>query len=263
MGEPDFDDTARPTPLTVPVSVHDSSQQPAGSHRSEVLVLVESIYRVIDDLNAAPMTWLAPYERLRARSFRSWQSQQAYLAAHWLARVAAGRLLGAAPATLMLTQRCAECGGPHGRPEIAGHPSLHVSLSHADAVVAAAAAWHPVAVDVEEWRQIAVDELLAAPVFTKSERNWIEGLPVEHRPRAGARLWVHKECFVKLGQLSLDDFAHCDLAPVISPLPLDNGLHRGIHQDRGGFVQWCDDGRQVTAAACCAATHARFVFETF
>lgn len=189
---------------------------------------------------------LAPYEIEKARSIRSVPSRCSYIAAHLLVREAAARLAGVPAAAIVLTQRCADCGGPHGQPFIVGHPRLHVSLSHCDLAVAAVASWSPVAIDVEDGA--AGDELLAGPVFSTRERALLAGIADrQRRRRAMLRCWVRKECLIKLGRLSLDTLADCDL----SDLP------DGSHDDGmptvtpfGGlrYTDWTHAQRRVTGA---------------
>ena len=77
----------------------------------------------------------------------------------------AGRLLDVPPGDVSIVQRCATCGGPHGRPEVAGHPGVGASLAHSRGVVAAAAGMVPVGIDVEAFPPpdgLAAGELSAA-----------------------------------------------------------------------------------------------------
>jgi len=66
-----------------------------------------------------------------------------------LLRRLAGEQLGVAPEAVPLTQRCPDCGGPHGRPVIDG-AELRVSLARCVLGAVAVAAWGAdIGVDVE------------------------------------------------------------------------------------------------------------------
>ncbi len=220
---------------------------PSGSSGLPVVALVAKTTALMADISAAGTNWLAPYEDARAASFRIERVRQAYLAAHWLVRVAAGQLLSMPAAGLRLAQRCPDCGGEHGPPRIVGQEGVHVSLSHADHWVAAVAARVPVAIDIEEWHKLHLPDLLGAGVFSASEQQWLTGLPDPHRARAATRVWAHKECRVKLGRLSLDGFGGCNLEELLAVLPLVDGVRHGVHPDGCRFTQWCSSSHAATA----------------
>jgi 4'-phosphopantetheinyl transferase len=120
------------------------------------------------------------------------------------------------PADVSIVQRCATCGGPHGRPEVAGHPDIGVSLAHSHGVVAAAAGTVPVGIDVEAFPPadgLAAVDLSAA--LTAAEIGAIESAP--DRTRAMLLAWVRKEACLKAGLVDLDELGGFDL----SALPLD------------------------------------------
>jgi len=151
------------------------------------------------------MTLLAPYECHRAASIRDLAAQRAYVAAHVLVREVAAQLLDLSPSRLTLVQRCETCGGDHGRPSLADHPHVFVSLSHSRHVVAAAASDAPVGIDVEDLHGMRYDALRRSVVFSSQEIAAIDALAPDKRDEAAARLWVRKECTIKLGLTSLDD----------------------------------------------------------
>ncbi|MFH8260559.1 4-phosphopantetheinyl transferase [Streptomyces roseolus] len=93
---------------------------------------------------------LAPWELRRLAAIRVPARADDVLAARLLLRLCAARATGRPPAATGLAQRCPDCGrSGHGRPHLPAHPGLGVSVSHADGLVAAAAAPGPVGVDVE------------------------------------------------------------------------------------------------------------------
>lgn len=127
-----------------------------------------------------------------------------HLAAHLLVRECVARLTGTDVAGVVLRQRCSGCGEEgHGAPtvELSGRRTLrhvHVSLSRGGGVVAAAASFHPVGVDVEP-----VDRHDGRPVgLTAAERTWLDGQ--DDARRAFLRLWTRKEALVKVGAFDLE-----------------------------------------------------------
>ncbi|MGW6536936.1 4-phosphopantetheinyl transferase [Streptomyces sp. NPDC055051] len=106
--------------------------------------------REVLDLPGLGPHLLAPWELRRLDAIRVPARRDDVLAARLLLRLCAARLTGLPPDATGLAQRCPECGRPgHGRPYLAGHPGLGVSLSHADGLVAAAAGPGGIGVDVE------------------------------------------------------------------------------------------------------------------
>lgn len=71
-----------------------------------------------------------------------------------LLRTVAAEYLGTAPADVEIDRTCSECGGPHGRPRIAGGP--HVSVSHSGVLVVVATCGSAgVGVDVQRISEMA------------------------------------------------------------------------------------------------------------
>lgn len=181
---------------------------------------------------------LTAVECRRASEFRRDEDRQDFIAAHALVRSCAARLLGTGMASLTVAQSCPTCGGPHGKPAIAGFPGLHVSLAHSRGVVAAAAGFGPIGIDVEalDGRPISAGELDS--VLAPRE--------VLARTRAGddqlalLRQWVRKEALVKIGVAVLATLSSIDLAD----LPLDEAGSNGQarhHEWNGLFlVDWLD-----------------------
>jgi enterobactin synthetase component F len=184
------------------------------------LALLGAVYLPVDpDLPAARVDGmledaglLTAAERERRDRLHRADDRAAFVAAHVLVRECAARLLGVEVGEVEIAQRCAGCGGPHGRPTVAGVPDVHVSLSHSRGVVAAAAAWSPCGIDVEPLRPIAP----IAAVLTEAERAWIAD---QTDPSAAfLRLWVRKEALVKAGFGSLNDPLSLDA--LTPPVPV-------------------------------------------
>lgn len=170
---------------------------------------------------AAGARLLSPAERERMARLRRSGDREDFLAAHLLIRECAGRLLGVDPVDVSIVQRCATCGGPHGRPEVVGHPGVGASLAHSRGVVAAAAGRVPLGIDVEAYPpagEPAAGDLAAndlAAVLTTAEVAAIESAP--DSARAVLLAWARKEACLKAGLVDLDGLERYDL----SALPLD------------------------------------------
>lgn len=171
---------------------------------------------------------LTSVERGRALAFARPEDRADFVAAHLLARDCVARLVRVPATAVVLGQACERCGGPHGRPFVVGRPEVFVSWAHSAGHVVAAAAGRPVGADLET-REHAVpggpDEELLRRTGTAAERALVRADP---DPRAAfLRLWVLKEALVKVGVMSLDDFAVTDLSPLLARPP-----------DGGGARSW-------------------------
>jgi 4'-phosphopantetheinyl transferase len=194
---------------------------PSGTVASVVLT------RSLRDPDGLSGRWLTASERRRAAAYADPDDRRDYLAAHFLVRAVAARLLAADPGELTLGSRRARCGGQAGRPVIEDHPRLHVSLAHTGGAVIAAASAGPVGVDIESLRRPRFDLALLEEALTGSELLAISQSADPHA--AVLRHWARKEALVKTGAGALDrlrdlDLAHLsisgghDLAPVRSGL---------------------------------------------
>lgn len=178
---------------------------------------------VLAEVGAPGEASLSPAEEERLARLRRPSDREDFLAAHLLIRECAGRVLGVRPRDLSIVQRCATCGGPHGRPEIVGYPDVGASLAHSRGVVAAAAGTAPLGIDVEAFRPddgsagspaLATGDLSA--VLSTAEAAAIESAP--DPSRALLLAWTRKEACVKAGLVDLDGLPTYDL----SALPLDS-----------------------------------------
>ena len=210
---------------------------------SLVVVLTGPTSVVLEAIDAGSGA-LTASEAERMRSFRRPEDRQDFLAGHLLVRACAARLLRVAAADVAVVQRCPTCGGPHGRPQVVGHPELGASLAHSRGVVAAAAGAGPVGVDVEAAppageplpNGLTAAELTAA--LTAAERQAVEAAPDPARALLVA--WARKEAFVKAGVVDLDDLRTFDLSglPVDTP-PGDRTLRSARH-GRWAVHDWWD-----------------------
>lgn len=188
----------------------------------------------ISTSDAVLARWLDPFEpltdteRLRAAQFRNSRDANDFVAAHLLIRECVGRLLGTAPKKITIEQKCQRCGGPHGKPIVAGELGIKPSWSHCTGRVAATACDRAIGIDIENRTSTPVDERLLVRVATRTESITV----LEDADPAGAllRLWVMKESLVKAGALGLDDFASVALDDVtgFELLVLDQAAHPGL-----------------------------------
>ncbi|MFN8099538.1 MAG: 4'-phosphopantetheinyl transferase superfamily protein [Dermatophilaceae bacterium] len=127
---------------------------------------------------------------------------------------------------VIVTRRCRECGGDHGRPVIenAKDSPLHVSVSHAGDSVLVAFARHPLGVDVEPIEARATVSSLASYVLSREERRH------QNDQEALLRTWVVKEAALKaLGRglaIPMHTFAISDPADPRGPWTI--GLSTGL-----------------------------------
>ncbi|MGK5631811.1 4'-phosphopantetheinyl transferase family protein [Streptomyces sp. URMC 123] len=135
-------------------------------------------------------------ERSRAAAFLREADRDRYRVAHVALRRLLGACLDSDPAGLRLVREdCPGCGGPHGRPAVAGAP-LHFSLSHAADLVLIAVAGVPVGADVEREPAPSVAAEIAARLHER-ERVEMAALPERDRPAAFTRCWSRKEAYLK------------------------------------------------------------------
>ncbi|MDJ0346849.1 4'-phosphopantetheinyl transferase superfamily protein [Streptomyces sp. H10-C2] len=139
---------------------------------------------------------LDPLELRSAAAFRADADRDCYRAAHVGLRLLLGGYLGTAPEEVrLIREKCPSCGGPHGRPAVAGG-AVHFSLSHSGSFALLAFAATPVGVDVETVPSAdAVADV--ASVMHRVEIAELGALAPAERPAAFARAWVRKEAYLK------------------------------------------------------------------
>ena len=184
---------------------------PNGTQPSAPLAVVARPAEVLSRLDTV---LLSGEELRRSAALRHPADREARDAAHLLARWCAAAITGLAPDRLPLVQRCPHCAATdHGRPSVAGMPSVHVSLAHARGVVVASAGRRPVAVDVERLGPGVVEPASSRVVLTAREVGRLRG--ARNPSTAFLRTWVRKECLVKLGLVSLDGLGRTELDPEV------------------------------------------------
>lgn len=217
-----------------------------------VLILSGPTTAVIAGAGTPSAGCLTPVEEERLSRLRRPADRDDFLAAHLLARACAARLLGVGAGEISVVQRCASCGGPHGRPEIAGHPGIGLSLAHSRGVVAAAAGTAPVGVDVEAFppdRGLTAGDLSAG--LTATERAAIESAGDVRRALLLA--WVRKEACLKAGLLDVDGLGTFDLSALpLDPPPGDMTLRSQPH-GRWSVHDWWDGRARAIGAVVAPA----------
>ncbi|MFD8034620.1 4'-phosphopantetheinyl transferase family protein [Streptomyces sp. NPDC059717] len=176
-----------------------------------------------------PLGELDEAERHRADAFRRPADRALYIAAH----IALRRLLGAylrIPARDVTFTRadCPRCGGPHGRPVLAGAApgAPHFSLSHSRGAVLIGVARAPVGVDIEGLPRPERVSLCRSALHPW-ERRELEQCAGPGRPAVFARLWARKEAYLKgtgvgVGRWTSDVYLG-DAGPGAPPRP--DGWH--------------------------------------
>ncbi|WP_328787969.1 MULTISPECIES: 4'-phosphopantetheinyl transferase family protein [unclassified Streptomyces] len=163
-------------------------------------------------------------ERSRAAALVRPGDRHRYLAAHVGLRVLLGGYLRIPPERVSFVREdCPHCGGPHGRPALAGGPAagLHFSLSHTGDVAAVAVAAAPVGLDIETHPRPETAESLARSLHPR-EAAALLALPPAARPAALARVWVRKEAYLKAtghGLAAGATHPYVGTAPDPSPTP--------------------------------------------
>lgn len=161
----------------------------------------DKVMRCVRVSHSADERQLNRAEREHARQFTHAADRDAYVVAHRLVRICAGRLLGVRASTLDVGHCCPHCGPgvDHGRPLIVGQPQVWVSLSHTRGYAAAIAAWVPCGIDVEANLDPPVVPLRA---LASAEQRWLASRL--DSPCDALQLWVRKEALIKAGAATLD-----------------------------------------------------------
>ncbi|MFD5255543.1 4'-phosphopantetheinyl transferase family protein [Streptomyces bobili] len=138
-------------------------------------------------------------EQRRAVALRRPAERALYVAAHSALRRVLGAYTGVPAAAVRLTRLpCPGCGGPHGRPAVAGPAghAVHFSLSHSGGLALLGLASRPVGVDVERVPDPKLAEE-ASRALHPSERQQLTNMPAAIRAAAFARCWSRKEAYLK------------------------------------------------------------------
>lgn len=164
------------------------------AHVHPLLVVAPST-EVLDVLGHLPLS--VDEEARAARMVRA-EDAVDFRAAHLLARRALALATGTEDGELVPAQSCAGCGGPHGRPHVAGHPDVHLAWAHTRGAVAVVVAGVPCGVDVERTDGRPVPPRVVDRTLTADEAALVRS---SSRPQlAFLEAWGVKESLVKAGQ---------------------------------------------------------------
>jgi 4'-phosphopantetheinyl transferase len=138
---------------------------------------------------------LSPDELRKAERFRLEADYERHVIGRALTRIALGRLLDRAPATLRF--RYNDFGKPR-LADVADECRLGFNISHSgELVLVALSAQRAIGVDVEFSRKNLNVEEIAAHFFSALEHATLMALPSAQRPDAFFRCWTRKEAFIK------------------------------------------------------------------
>ncbi len=188
---------ARPGVRETPGRAEPSVRPPAGPGRGEVWVWWAGTDSAVThrDLVTGLMS---EAERDRYGAMRRPEARDRFAVGCALMRVASARHLGVAPADVRLVRDCPDCGGPHGKPRIAGSGTPEISLTHAGAHVVCAVTWDGrVGVDVEDGARLVDCDLLAGKILGPEEAEAYGRLPERERRAALVTYWTRKEAVLK------------------------------------------------------------------
>jgi len=156
---------------------------------------------------------LSAAERQRAQRFRREEDCRDFVAAHLLARQVVAELVGVELTAVSLRQSCTVCGvAGHGAPQVIvpDHRPVFISWSHTAGLVGAIASFRPVGLDLERVDDGADVRTTAGVALSAGESALVDAAPAP--AVAFLHWWTRKEALVKVGALTLDDFATTDLS---------------------------------------------------
>lgn len=131
-------------------------------------------------------------ERTRARAHTFADDRLRRLHCRGMLRILLGRYLARSPQCLRFVDN------EFGKPALAESDGLHFNLSHArDLAVIGLTRGGPIGVDVERIRPLVNRDALVGDYFSESERDWLNGRPLQRRDRDFLRLWTGKEAVLK------------------------------------------------------------------
>jgi 4'-phosphopantetheinyl transferase len=174
-------------------------------------------------LGPADLAELDPAERAKAASFAFAADRHRYLVAHVLLRRVLSAYTSIPPGDLLLRREpCPQCGGPNGRPVLAGSAlagsaqaagdSPEFSLAHSGDAVLITVAGQPAGIDVEQDPHGCMCSMTSA--MHAADAAAVAALPEPERHEAIIGWWVLAEAVLKC---TGEGIAHgLDGFPVIS-----------------------------------------------
>ena len=188
-------------------------------------------------VSPADLADLDARETARAAAFVFPADRHRYQVAHVMLRRVLAARLGTEPGQLTFArQPCPACGGPSGKPVLAGPgPGRSFYLAHTGEAVAIAVARAPVGIDVERQPAGCVCSLSSAMHADDAAR--VEVLPEPERHLAVIRWWVRAEAVLKCAGTGI---AHgMDAFPVLGA-PLLGGVPAPRRPVTPGSPGWAE-----------------------
>ena len=143
-------------------------------------------------------------ERARHEAYHRAIDQIRFLTGRVVAKALVAKELGVEPARVVLDSTCPDCGRTHGKPNVVrpddrpddlGLPEISISHS-GDLVAVAITDGLAVGVDVEQERDVAVDDLTRMTLST-GELDAFAAVPAPDRDAAFFTYWSRKEALLK------------------------------------------------------------------
>jgi 4'-phosphopantetheinyl transferase len=143
-------------------------------------------------------------ERGRHAAYQRTVDQARFLAGRVVGKALLAQRLGVEPGEVVLDSTCPECGRPHGKPRVVrpeayppDRPLPEMSISHSgDLIAVAITDGLPVGVDVEQERDVQVDDLVRM-TLSADELPHFTGVPSADRDAAFFTIWSRKEAVLK------------------------------------------------------------------
>lgn len=143
-------------------------------------------------------------ERDRHAAYHRTIDQARFLAGRVVGKALIAERLGVEPGRVRLDSTCSDCGRTHGKPKVVrpdGFPAdrtlPEMSISHSgDRIAVAVTDGLPVGVDVEQEREVQVEDLVRM-TLSADELPTFTGVPSADRDAAFFTIWSRKEAVLK------------------------------------------------------------------
>jgi 4'-phosphopantetheinyl transferase len=138
-------------------------------------------------------------EKTRYTAYHRAVDQARFLAGRVVSKALVGRRLGIEPTAVSLDSTCPDCGRPHGKPSVVTNhkPVPELSISHSGELIAVAITdGIPVGVDVEQERDVAVEDLVRMTLSPDELPAFAEVTPAD-KDTAFFTYWSRKEALLK------------------------------------------------------------------
>lgn len=145
---------------------------------------------------------LSDTERARRDAFVDPRDADHYTRSHLALRLVVADFLGMKPDLIHVrAEPCPMCGGPHGRPRIAEHDDVGVSLSHSAPWVMVGVSRHAIGVDIEVIASLETANSVVEHLHP-AERDLVREAG-SACAEAFTRMWCRKEAYLKALGLGL------------------------------------------------------------